>query len=109
MLRQDRFLYEELGAPKEDLRFIADFRTADHYRVAEPKRGGGGGGGDAHRGLTCSRDPTGFLDSGYETMVFAHGMDREGRRHFERFDGKRLASDADGRVADPPFEAMHAD
>jgi hypothetical protein len=109
MLRQDRFLYEELGAPKEDLRFIADFRTADHYRVAEPKQGGAGGGGDADRWLTCYRDPSGFLDSGYETMVFAHGMDREGTRHFERFDGKRLESEPDGRVANPPFEPMQAD
>jgi hypothetical protein len=109
MLRQDRFLYEELGTPKEDLRFIADFRTADHYRVAEPKQGGAGGGGDADRWLTCYRDPTGFLDSGYETMVFAHGMDREGIRHFERFDGKRLESEADGRVANPPFEPMTAE
>ena len=76
MLRQDRFLYEELGAPKDDLRFIADFRTADHYRVAEPLQGGVGPGGESDRWLTCYRDPTGFLDSGYETMVFAHGIDR---------------------------------
>ena len=109
MLRQDRFLHEELGAPKEDLRFIADFRTSDHYRVAEPKQGGAGGGGDADRWLTCYRDPTGFLDSGYETMVFAHGVDREGRRHFERFDGKRLETNEDGRVADPPFEPLQAE
>ena len=109
MLRQDRFLFEELGAPREDLRFIADFRTADHYRVAEPEQGGAGGGGDADRWLTCYRDPTGFLDSGYETMVFAHGIDREGRRHFERFDGKRLEPAEDGRPADAPFEPLQAE
>ncbi len=108
MLRQDRFLYEELGVPKEDLRFIADFRTTDHYRVAEPQQGGVLAG-DHDRWLTCYRDPTGFLDSGYETMVFAHGVDREGDRHFERFDGKRLEPDADGRLADPAFEPLQAE
>jgi hypothetical protein len=108
MLRQDRFLHEELGVPKEELRFVADFRTADHYRVAEPEQGGVMGG-DSDRWLTCYRDPAGFLDSGYETMVFAHGVDREGLRHFERFDGRRLEPDADGRLADPPFEPLHAE
>jgi hypothetical protein len=108
MLRQDRFLYEELGVPKGDLRFIADFRTTDHYRVAEPQQGGVAAG-ESDRWLTCYRDPQGFVDSGYETMVFAHGVDREGLRHFERFDGKLLEPDADGRLAHAPFEPVQAE
>lgn len=108
MLRQDRFLHEVFGTPAEEMRMIAEFRTEDHYRVAQPI-GGNLARGEHDRWLSCYRDPQGFYDSGYETLVFSHGQDSDGGLHFRRFSGERLQPGEDGRMASPHWAPVYAE
>ena len=91
MLRQDRLLQDELGFPGEYLRSVMDFRTADRFKIAGQE--GGVTAANYDRWLTCFRDGRDASNSGYQAMAFAHGMDSDGRRHFQRFSGERFTSE----------------
>lgn len=109
IIRQDRLMHEEFGLPGEALRMIADFRTADAYRVAEID--GGVLGGNAYdRWLTCYRDGQDMADTGYRTMAFSHGTDTEQRRHFMRFSGELFHPDTLDPELRPPvrMDPVHA-
>ena len=87
MLRQDRLMHEELGFPGNHLRVVADFRTKERFHVAA-SQGSVLGGMGYDRWLTCYRDGRDEANTGFRAMAFAHGIDNDNRRHFQRFSGR---------------------
>ena len=110
MLRQDRLMHEELGFDSGKLRRIADFRTADRFHVAAHE-GAGLGPVGYDQWLSCFNDPLGQSDLGQQNMVFAHGEDVEGVRHFQRFAGVDFPQGPTEIVPRPSImmEAVRAD
>jgi hypothetical protein len=110
MLRQDRLMHEELGFATGQLRRVADFRTEDRFHVAAHE-GTGLGPAGYDQWLTCFKDPLGQSDVGEQNMVFAHGEDGEGDRHFQRMAGTGFAQGPDDLVPRPQvmMEAVDAD
>ncbi len=110
MLRQDRLMHEELGFPTGQLRRIADFRTTDRFHVAAHE-GAGVGPTAFDSWLTCFNDPLGQSDTGERSVVFAHGEDVEGKRHFQRLAGAPHDTAKDELVPRPAvmMEAVHAE
>ena len=110
MLRQDRLMHEELGFPTGQLRRIADFRTKDRFHVAAHE-GAGLGPSGFDSWMTCFKDPLGNANLGEQNIVFAHGEDGEGDRHFQRLAGKPFALPAGAFVPRPAImmEAVNAD
>jgi hypothetical protein len=90
MIRQDRFLFEELAVGGDQLRSWAEFRTDTPLRVAAAE-GAIVGTGNFDRWMSCYRDGQDALDSGYDATVFAHGVDQDQRRHFMRLSGREAA------------------
>ena len=110
MLRQDRLMHEELGFPTGQLRRIADFRTTDRFHVAAHE--GAGLGPTAYDSwMTCFKDPLGQSDVGEQNVVFAHGEDVEGDRHFQRLAGSPFETPKDEFVPRPKvmMEPVRAD
>jgi len=110
MLRQDRLMHEELGFPADQLRRLADFRTTDRFHVAAHE-GAGIGPVGYDQWMSCFKDPLGQSDIGQQNMVFAHGEDVEGDRHFQRFGGLDLPQASTDLVPRPAvmMEAVRAD
>lgn len=110
MLRQDRLMNEELGFPTGQLRRVADFRTEDRFHVAAHE-GAGVGPVGFDQWMTCFKDPLGQSDIGEQNMVFAHGEDGEGDRHFQRLAGTPFELGPNDKVPRPKvmMEAVRAD
>ena len=110
VLRQDRLMHEELGFPAGQLRRVADFRTKDRFHVAAHE-GAGLGPVGYDQWLSCFKDPLGQSDIGEQNMVFAHGEDVEGDRHFQRFAGRDFERSPNDTVPRPAvmMEAVRAD
>lgn len=110
MLRQDRLMHEELQFPADQLRRLADFRTTDRFHVAAHE-GAGVGPVGYDQWMSCFKDPLGQSDIGQQTMVFAHGEDVEGDRHFQRFGGVDFPQTASELVPRPAvmMEAVRAE
>jgi hypothetical protein len=106
MLRQDRLMHEELGYGGQLLRSISDFRTEDRFHVAAHE-GAGIGPVDHDQWLTCFKDPLGQSDVGEKNIVFAHGEDGEGQRHFQRIAGMDFEPEP-GQVVARPSLGMEA-
>jgi len=110
MLRQDRLMHEELGFPTGQLRRIADFRTTDRFHVAAHE--GAGLGPTAYDSwMTCFKDPLGQSDVGEQNVVFTHGEDVEGDRHFQRLAGAAFETPKNEYVPRPKvmMEPVSAD
>lgn len=105
MLRQDRLLQEELGFPGDYLRAVMDFRTADRFHIAGQE--GGVAAMDYDRWMTCFRDGRDESNSGFQSMGFSHGVDSDGRRHFQRFSGEKFSEE--NPVLRRSLSAVHAE
>lgn len=105
-------LTSEFGGLAWDERMVvADFLTDSHYNVARGPDSVAVGPND--RWLSCLVDPTGALEQGEHSTVFAHGRDPDQNYHRVRFTGagypvdKREDPDVPGlRARD--FEAIEA-